>query len=267
MKKSILFLVIFFLLATAVVVKGKPASEDQFQVLFEKLALIESKIDALTQCACNCPAEEQICDDNIDNDCDGYVDCSDSDCTSDPYCQQTTCIPYEVQYCDTGEPGICSDGQQTCDESGDFWGPCIRDVEPSTEVCNGIDDDCDGQVDQGGNLCSNVAPFCDNESLCQGHSEQGMCVEGLCTTIPIADDSACSSSVEANTCGYYLSVYCNGQIDQTPPNCPTSCITDTDCDPEAYCDSTCQPDLVGGSSCSRDNQCLSGICFDGTCEF
>ncbi|MBL7147867.1 MAG: VCBS repeat-containing protein [Nanoarchaeota archaeon] len=28
----------------------------------------------------------EICNDNVDNDCDGGVDCSDSDCDNDPYC-------------------------------------------------------------------------------------------------------------------------------------------------------------------------------------
>ena len=46
---------------------------------------------------CNCPADcgspppaeiaNLTCDDGVDNDCDGDVDCLDSDCASDPSCQ------------------------------------------------------------------------------------------------------------------------------------------------------------------------------------
>jgi hypothetical protein len=43
---------------------------------------------------CNCPADcgapaasEGVCDDLIDDDCDGPIDCSDADCSADPVCE------------------------------------------------------------------------------------------------------------------------------------------------------------------------------------
>jgi hypothetical protein len=57
-----------------------------------------------------CGGDPEICDDTIDNDGDGYVDCDDSDCIGDPVCD-TGCVP---------EPEICNDG---------------------------IDNDCDGKTD------------------------------------------------------------------------------------------------------------------------
>jgi hypothetical protein len=52
-----------------------------------------------TQCSCpiDCgtpPATEVVgatCNDTIDNDCDGPIDCDDSDCAADPSC--TSCLP------------------------------------------------------------------------------------------------------------------------------------------------------------------------------
>lgn len=48
----------------------------------------------------------------------------------------------------TGLPGVCSDGHTSC-SSGSLI--CNFDVAPGaqTETCNGMDDDCDGSVDDG----------------------------------------------------------------------------------------------------------------------
>lgn len=41
-------------------------------------------------CALDCTGPAEICTGGVDDDCDGDVDCSDSECTSDPACQ---CLP------------------------------------------------------------------------------------------------------------------------------------------------------------------------------
>src|SRR5262249_8272738 len=43
--------------------------------------------------------------------------------------------------------GACKDGKETC--VAGTWGPCVGDTKPGTETCNGVDDNCDGQVDEG----------------------------------------------------------------------------------------------------------------------
>jgi hypothetical protein len=77
---------------------------------------------------------EDVCD-GADNDCDGMVD---EDCA---------CVPGSTQKCGTNN-GACHFGEQVCDPEG-TWGACLGGSSATSEVCNGMDDDCDGQIDEG----------------------------------------------------------------------------------------------------------------------
>jgi len=102
----------------------------------------------------------EICDDELDNDCDGYTDCDDEDCAEDENCQEgptPECEAGATTTCSTGQLGICAAGTQTCDEEG-FWGECIVDNEPATEICDDdLDNDCDGNVDCSDSDCTEDA--------------------------------------------------------------------------------------------------------------
>jgi hypothetical protein len=68
--------------------------------------------------------------DGLDNDCDGQTD--------EDY-------PNLGDACDGPDPDSCANGTITC--TGDGLGTeCVGDA-PHEEVCNGIDDDCDGETD------------------------------------------------------------------------------------------------------------------------
>ena len=43
--------------------------------------------------------------------------------------------------------GACRPGMQTCVTG--HWAGCLGGVDPATEICNSIDDDCDGVIDNG----------------------------------------------------------------------------------------------------------------------
>jgi hypothetical protein len=48
--------------------------------------------------------------------------------------------------CSTGQSGVCGPGTLTCVSA---TVTCVRNVGPTSEVCNGLDDNCNGTVDDG----------------------------------------------------------------------------------------------------------------------
>jgi len=81
---------------------------------------------------CNCPddcgtppATETSCDDDVDNDCDGYTDCDDIDCEGDPVCPSGGTI-----FADDFESGSFSTGGWTIVAGS----PAVHEQAPYTGV-------------------------------------------------------------------------------------------------------------------------------------
>ncbi|MFO0602316.1 MAG: MopE-related protein [Polyangiales bacterium] len=91
------------------------------------------------------PADD-VCGDGVDQDCNGVVDDGAMCCRAG-----TTASCYSGPAGTLGR-GICRAGTRTCTTSG-APGMCMGEVLPRMETCNGVDDDCDGTVDEDCQAC------------------------------------------------------------------------------------------------------------------
>ncbi|HYQ18338.1 MAG TPA: MYXO-CTERM sorting domain-containing protein [Polyangiaceae bacterium] len=162
--------------------------------------------------------------------------------------------------CDTGQPGICAAGLTDCaDATGES--DCRPARTPGAESCNGLDDDCDGDTDEGdlcpvGELCvkSRCVPVCgtgefrcDNEHQCV----DGACVEKSCIDVSCEAGKVCKGG------------QCVGACDDV--KCPSgqSCADGVCVDPCAGID--CGDGFVcEGGACLVECGCAG--CASGECD-
>jgi uncharacterized protein YegL len=129
------------------------------------------------------------------------------------------CTLGQTQVCVTGLPGICSVGTQTCTVGG-AWGECVQNNQPIAEICNGVDDNCDTVIDDGG-VCVN-AYFCDFDAdtfisiITSGTCDAFDCVPTGCTILQGTDCNDTNPAINASSTEVCNGVddNCNGQIDE-----------------------------------------------------
>lgn len=154
------------------------------------------------------------------------------------------------------EWGLCT-GVRSCDDEG--LSPCSA-ATPSQEVCNGIDDDCNGEVDEG--AADGSVGICDDGDEC---TEDSCEPEAGCINEPLTG-TACD---DADVCT--LADHCDaGECVGAPIDCDDGelCTTDS-CDPTGGCvfyTNTLPCD--DGDPCTVNDECSQGDCvgFGVPCE-
>jgi hypothetical protein len=110
------------------------------------------------------------------------------------------------QWCYSGAPatyqvGICHPGVQECvqiDLDLGNWGPCEDEQLPELEVCDGLDNDCDGMVDEdlgsencGEGVCNHDEPLCVDGEPNECDPDEGASME-VCNGI----DDDCDGNID-----------------------------------------------------------------------
>ena len=170
---------------------------------------------------CGMPAASDECGNGLDDDCNGVVD------------DGCACEPDATQACYGGPAGTagvgrCVAGTQVC-TTDEFtrWGECTGQMLPAPEVCNGVDDDCDGEVDERWAAGSNTCGYCDGTESCDGVDTDcdGRLDEGLVNSCGV-----CGEADPIETCNG-VDDDCDAIVDEGVTNAcgtcfPEPCFTD-----------------------------------------
>jgi hypothetical protein len=134
-------------------------------------------------CQPGTPASADTLCNGIDDDCDGAID--------------EDFVPVA---CSTGQPGICGAGTTSC-QGGAML--CVQDVGagPHDASCNGLDDDCDGAVDE-----DYVTQSCST-------GEPGVCAAGTLRCESGAESCQATLSPQTEICDDGLDNDCDGDAD------------------------------------------------------
>ena len=220
---------------------------------------------------------------NLDDDCDGRIDED---------------FPQKGNACDNGALGACrGTGTLVCNGTGSGLACSITNpgATPGTEVCNGLDDNCNGAIDEGitctpGCVPTNPVDLCNGiDDDCDGQFEEDD--PNIGTSCGATATPPCRLGTNACIGG---AIVCVGAVDPGPEQCngiddncdgtpddmapcptPTSCVEggcrlpcaggEFSC-PQGY---KCEPSAAGEfcvpsacATCAPNETCVNDMCQD-----
>jgi hypothetical protein len=199
--------------------------------------------------------------------------CFDSECV--------TCNPGATRPCyegtlSTRNVGVCKDGVQTCAADGSGWGECVGQVLPGTEICDGLDNDCDGVIDNGNpgggvpcytgllGVCAAGTTVCSNGEL--------LCNQNMQPSPEICDglDNNCDGVVDGGA-----AASCPPRNHMTPActggECTYTCNAgygNCDGNPDNGCETDLNFDVNNCGACGHKCNSTNGsaYCYYGQCQ-
>jgi hypothetical protein len=197
---------------------------------------------------------KEVCNDGVDNDCNGLTDCLDTRCKGLPDCG---CTPDPAgENCSNSKDDDCN-GLVDCDDPkciGTTGCGCLS--SESGKCDDGVDNDCDSMFD-----CED--PDCATATVCTCKSRPEDCsnkIDDNCNLLVDcadpqcegSDDCACIPPGKPEVCNDNKDNDCNGLVD----------CADSMCIFSAYC-KQCVPEVCNDN---KDNDCNNLIdCADPAC--
>jgi len=202
--------------------------------------------------------------------------------SSVPYSFRAGCIPGDGVECYSGPAATrnvtpCKTGKRVCAPNGN-WGPCADEQLPQLETGNGIDDDCDGVIDNSpctldadcsaSQFCGDAqkclpklqnGAACSREAQCTVHCTNGICSDLLgcdtpadCGAAPPCSSTTCNNHV----CGTQFEPAGTQVTDQTVGDCRSNQCNGSG----AIISVAYDADLPA----SDGNDCTQDLCSNGT---
>ena len=253
-----------------------PITLDMYDDLLERMIQLEEALELIDS---EEPELYQPC--LADSDCEEGYYCDTTECLS--CCPENPedciniccgkCVPIECQEGETmpcwegpdgsfPDQGICQYGTMSCIDG--LWSECIGQILPEEERCDGLDNNCNGIVDD---------PWADElGQICSVNgAEGGYICKADGSGVECFIDGSCYDGIQNQD---ETDVDCGGSI-CLPCSEGQQCLVDSDCASGNCDEGICGEEFVEGLSCAELYNCINACpenedcindCFDAASE-